>query len=42
MTRAQIVDEIADALTDEGPAPADYDGGYGPDSYHARATNRDD
>ncbi|WP_206119938.1 HNH endonuclease [Cellulomonas sp. HD19AZ1] len=41
MTWAQIVDEIADALTEDAPAPPDYDGGYGPDSYYARAMNRD-
>lgn len=42
MTWVQIVDEIADALTEDASAPPDYDGGYGPDSYYAWAMNRDD
>ncbi len=42
LTRAQILDEIADARADDRAAPDDYDGGSGPDSYFARAMDRDD
>lgn len=42
MSVAELAGEIADALADDGPMTDDYDGGYGPQSYFARAMERDD